>query len=126
MNPKQLIDECRQSGVSVRLDGNRIKVRGEPLAVKAATTLLRPYKAELLKYLTVAANDGAEVDGPHTAYCTVSPLAIREFHDLIARYVALYRLSDDAATRIIETAKKQSLASIPASICSFRKELGEH
>lgn len=51
MSPAVLVDACQQSGVSINLAGEALTLRGHPDAVKAASDLVRPFKAELLQYL---------------------------------------------------------------------------
>lgn len=126
MTPQKLIAECEQFGVTIQLDGDRIKLRGQTQAVKAAVTILRPYKRELLKHLSRAPDNAAEVWGPYTPYCCpVSPELVTELHALIARYAQLYKLSAEATSRIIAVAKTQSLASIPNTVKFFKSEVGQ-
>lgn len=122
MNLEQLISECRRSGISIRIDGDKIKLRGDSLVLKAAADRLRPHKTELLNYLATVAAKDANISAPYTPYCCpVSPELVHELHMLIAQYAQLYNLSKDATARIIDAAKKQPLASVPASVKFFRK-----
>lgn len=43
--------EVRAAGVSVRLKGNVLKLRGRPEAVSVAKVRLKPYKAEIIRHL---------------------------------------------------------------------------
>jgi hypothetical protein len=52
MNPHNLIVECEFLGVSVKLEKGNIKLIGQPAAVKNAAEIARPYKAELIAYLS--------------------------------------------------------------------------
>lgn len=120
MKPEQLISECRQSGIFIRIDGDAIKLRGDAQAVKAAALRLRPHKAELFEYLARSENNDAGICGPYTPYCCpISSELVTELHKLIARYGQLYSLSIAATARIIEAAKKQPLASVPAGVMFF-------
>lgn len=127
MNPERLIFECRQSGISIRVDGDKIKLRGDSQAVRAAASRLRPYKAELIKHLAAIAANDAEICGLYTPYCCpVSPDLVHELHELIARYAQLYSLSVEATGRIIDAAKRQPLATIPASVKFFSAAVDEN
>lgn len=52
MTPEILIDKCRESGVLIDLDGDGLKLSGEPDAVRAAAEHLRPFKQIIVEHLT--------------------------------------------------------------------------
>jgi len=142
MTVQALIDECRQSGVAIRLIDGALKLKGDPDAVKIAANRLRPHKADLLQYLIDrAANDVSNlvrefmaVDGvPETeaeALATVSIqlrsveewlALIAELDELITRYCIDYKVSDECQAAILAARSGQSLASIPATLEWFRR-----
>lgn len=121
MSIQNILADCQKSGVAIQLIGGALKLRGEPGAVQAAASKLRPHKAAVLEYL-----QNGEAWGPYTPYCCpVSPELVQELHRLIAEYAALYRLSDEATSRIIETAKRQAAASVPESVAYFKSKIKE-
>jgi hypothetical protein len=70
--------------------------------------------------------DVENICGPYTPWHPpVSLEAVRELSTLILEFAEKYCLPDDATTRIIEVAKRQSAASIPASIAFFKLELAD-
>jgi hypothetical protein len=70
-------------------------------------------------------NRATQADGPFTPWSPpVSPALVIELHRLIAEYSRLYRIGEDATARIIDVAKRQSLASVPASLSWFRSQIG--
>ena len=119
-----LIAECQQLGVSVMRDGDTICLRGDAQAVKTAAAMLRPFKGELLRHMSSLGAGDAQAWGTYTPYCCgVMPSAVVELHELIAKYARLYRLSHEATARIIDAAKRQSLASVPEAIRLFKRGL---
>ena len=51
MKIASLLTECRDAGVSVRLEGDVLKLRGTPEAVAAAKVRLKPHKAEIIRHM---------------------------------------------------------------------------
>lgn len=51
MTPQILINECRLAGILVCLDGNVLKLKGAPDALRVAADRLRPFKKEIVHYL---------------------------------------------------------------------------
>lgn len=51
MSAQILIEECRSSGVLIRLDGGKIKLRGPDDAVAVALEKLKPHKQEIIRHL---------------------------------------------------------------------------
>jgi hypothetical protein len=70
-------------------------------------------------------NCATQADGDFTPWHPpVSIELVYELHRLIAEYAKQFRLADDATQRLIETAKRQSAASVPASVEWFKREIG--
>lgn len=116
MTPEQLISECQRSGISIRVEGEKIKLRGSPQMIRIAADRLRPYKAEVMQCLT-----GTDTWGPYTTYCCpVSPTSVKELDELITRYAQVFSLSAEATARIIEAARKQSAALVPNAVNFFK------
>ena len=51
MKIASLLTECRDAGVSIRLEGDVLKLRGTPEAVAAAKVRLKPHKAEIIRHM---------------------------------------------------------------------------
>lgn len=51
MTPASLLAECQKAGVVVELASGALKLKGQPDAVHSAAGMLRPFKAELVRYL---------------------------------------------------------------------------
>lgn len=51
MTPQNLLNECRNAGVKVQLEGDRIKLRGPAMAVAAVAEKLRPHKHQIIQHL---------------------------------------------------------------------------
>lgn len=51
MTPQSLLNACRSAGVSVRLAGSALKLRGTASAVAVAKKRLRPHKNEIIRFL---------------------------------------------------------------------------
>ena len=144
MTPQRLISDCRLQGVSVYLDGGKIKLRGDPDAVRVAADRLRPFKAAIMQYqmglMSASVSDQVrefmEVDGMTLAEAqATAALSVQVFQPaewlamigeldaLIERYCTAAGLSGDAKTAITATRGKQSLASIPESLAWFWREV---
>lgn len=52
MTPQSLIEECRKSGVTIRLDGGLLKLKGAPDAVRIAAERLKPHKPAIVTHIT--------------------------------------------------------------------------
>lgn len=52
MNAHNVLMECEFLGVSIRLDGGKLKLSGSSQSVNVAADLVRPHKAELITYLS--------------------------------------------------------------------------
>jgi hypothetical protein len=51
MTPQAMIQECSLSGVTVFMGDGKLKLKGEPEAVRVAADRLKPHKTAILKYL---------------------------------------------------------------------------
>lgn len=51
MNADTLLHEALDAGIAFQLDGDRLKIAGDPDAVEVWAPRLRPYKAELIARL---------------------------------------------------------------------------
>jgi hypothetical protein len=52
MSAQNVMIECEFLGVSIRLDGGKLKLNGSSQSVNVAADLVRPHKAELIAYLS--------------------------------------------------------------------------
>lgn len=52
MTPQKLLAQCQQSGVTVCLNGEKLKLKGESESVNAAAEILRPHKAAIIRHLS--------------------------------------------------------------------------
>lgn len=52
MTPQSLIEECRKSGVTIRLEGEILKLKGSPEAVRIAAERLKPHKPAIVTHIT--------------------------------------------------------------------------
>ena len=66
MSTATLIRKAHDAGVSLTLNGEKIKVRGKTSAVLALTPELREHKADLLRWLQDAADKVRQVSQPGT------------------------------------------------------------
>lgn len=51
MSAAALLKQCRDAGVTVRLEGGLLKLRGAPDAVAVAKVRLKPHKPEIIRHL---------------------------------------------------------------------------
>lgn len=141
MTPKALLEECSTAGVSVHVINGVLKLRGAADVVQAVADRVRPHKETLLAHLSATAPVGLvaefmEIDGMSRkdaealAAVSVQPRAASEWLTMIAeldRLIECYcdgrRLTREARLHIMAARTKQSLASIPAALEWFRREL---
>jgi hypothetical protein len=141
MTPQAVISECSSAGVSIHLNGNSIRLRGTPDAVKIVSDVIRQHKAALIEHLATAGTadlvrEFMEIDGLSleeakqmaTVSIPIRPAAewtemIAELDALIERYCTTCRLSSGTQARILAVRNRQSLASIPATLAWFKTEL---
>lgn len=57
MNTATLLASCKQSGVTIRLEGDRLKVAGDEAAVTKLLPILKAHKQDLLALLTELERD---------------------------------------------------------------------
>lgn len=124
MTPQNLISECRRAGVAIRLDSGTLTLKGAPDAVKSMAERMRPHKPAILAYLSTPTNSDPEVWGEFTPYvCCIGVEAVHELHALLAEYAAIFNLAEHQTAKHIERAKRQSLASIPATIQEYQSAI---
>ena len=140
MTPQGLINECQLSGVLVHLVGGKLKLKGEPDAVRIAADRLRPFKSEIVQFemkrmaepISDLVRDFIEdgltrEEAEALAAISVQPCPPDEWLALIAELDALivrYCLATGETKTAIQSARcGQSLASIPESLAWFRREV---
>lgn len=141
MTPQAVISECFDVGVSVHLNGNSIRLRGAPDAVKTVSDVIRQHNAAVIEYLTTTGTadlvrEFMEIDGlsleeaQALAAVSIPPRPAAEWSAMLAeldaaidQYCTTCRLSDEAKERILGVRNMQSLASTPDTLAWFRREL---
>lgn len=143
MSPANLITECRKSGVEVMLSGDSLKLKGTNTAVREAVNRIKPFKAEVVLYLSTQAaslvQEFMEVDGmSHEAAADLAaqcpaPRPPAEWIAMIAELDALlgeasrrFGLDMEARERIFAARKGQALSTIPESLHLVRTYLAAH
>lgn len=144
-----ILSECKSSGVNVFLTACGMSATGDRKALEKLRPILKEHKAEILEYLTAAANDRdpgeidlvrefMEVDGltleeaQALTKASVQPrpphewlALIHELDAMIGRYCEACKPNTAAHGRILDDRRRQSPASIPASLAWFKRELAK-
>lgn len=140
MTPQDVILQCSALGVSVHLNGDSIRLRGAPDAIKTVSDVVRTNKAMLIEYLANLRknliHEFMEVDGlsledaDAIAAVSVQPRSadewlgmISELEVLIDRYCATNKLTSEARKNILTNRFIQSLGSMPDTLAWFKTEL---
>ena len=76
MTPASLVNECRKTGVLVALNGGSLKLDGSPAAVRIAADRLRPFKVEVLRYLSGFSATPADLTATKPVKADAVPAAI--------------------------------------------------
>jgi hypothetical protein len=143
MTPFELVDKCKQIGLSLTVDDGELRVRGKPDTVANYAPLLRLHKEKVISLLTgtaaealiaelievdgLSAVDAAQIamDGANIRPAEEWLAMIKEVDELVAVYCERFKLDDEARRRIMQARHAQSLFSIAQTLEWFRKELAD-
>jgi hypothetical protein len=116
---KAILSYCEQSGLSLRVEDEKIKVRGPTEIIAAWSPIIKRHRLEIMAELelTGATTDAHDLDA--RAICA-------DYEELTACIVELCKLvgySDDVQARMHAARRNLTPAQVPAEAAYFRMQL---
>lgn len=126
MNPAQIVGRAASLGVSLRLDGSQIKIRGPRDARDAILAEVVAYKHEIAAYL----GQYPVADGPFMPWCaplTVERVAVLldDLRATINKLADAEKWTDDLRANRLSAVARQPAFTLADDLADYRQRLGD-
>lgn len=125
MNIVQLLDKVRATGVTLRIEGETLKVGGPKAAREVLRRELIAHKPEIVARLRAAANEGEPPFWPWVPYLAAADVArLRaELTGVVEALADLEVWSDERRADVLGRAIRGPLADLLPNLAHFRERL---
>jgi hypothetical protein len=127
MTPLEIWIECRRSGITLAVDGNRLTWRGPKNAADRLLPVMRANRKALRECAREL--DGLPVEdgpflpwGPYVAPCLLESMQ-RELFEVVNELAKLERWRDDDYDLVIGAIERQPISTLRPDLAHFRERL---